>query len=179
MRTASLVLKLLLFLYLGYLLFYLATGYEPARRPFNPPFVIFVIDTIDLFIHEAGHFFMKPFGRFIEILGGSLVQCLIPLALVVVSWRQNIRTVPYGLFWLGANLVNVSVYIKDAPYQQLHLIASGLIHDWNWLLNGDPDVAEALGTGVQILGILACFAAIGLGIWFAVKTYREDSVSAE
>ena len=180
MRTTALVLKLLLFGYLGYLLFFLATGYEPARRPFNPPFVIFVIDTIDLYIHEAGHFVLKPFGRFIEILGGSLFQCLVPLALVLVSWRQNVTTVPYGLFWLGENLVNVSVYIKDAPYKQLHLIASGLIHDWNWLLNGDPDVAEPLGTIVFLVGILACVGAIGLGFWFSVRTYREvDALPVE
>ncbi len=177
MRTASLVARLILFGYLAYLLFFLATGYEPARRPYNPPFIIFVVDTINLYIHEAGHLFLKPFGRFIEILGGSLFQFLLPLALVIVSWKQNVRTVPYGLYWLGENMVNVSVYIKDAPYKQLHLIASGLIHDWNWLLNGDPDIAEPLGIGVQILGLTACFAAIGMGTLYAVKAYRENTAS--
>ncbi len=173
MRTASFVAKLILFGYLAYLLLYLATGYEPARRPFNPPFLIFVIDAINLYIHEAGHFFLKPFGRFIEFLGGSLFQCLLPLALVLVSWRQNVRTAPYGLFWLGENLVNISVYIKDAPYKKLRLIAPGLTHDWNWLLNGDPDVAEPLGTCVFVLGLIGCTIAIGLGIYFAIGAYRQ------
>jgi hypothetical protein len=176
MKTALLVLKLLLLLYLGYLFIFLATAYEPEMSGYRPPVLLFVLDTMNLFIHEAGHFFLRPFGRFIEILGGSVFQCAIPLLVVLVSWRQNVATIPYGMFWLGENLVNVSVYIKDAPYKRLHLIARGVIHDWNWLLGGDPDVAEPLGTGVFIAGLVLCFAAVGIGVYFSVRAYRRVDV---
>ncbi len=62
MKYAVLALKLLVLSYLAYLLFFLATDYEPALAGYNLPFAIFVIDTINLFIHEAGHFFMPRSG---------------------------------------------------------------------------------------------------------------------
>jgi hypothetical protein len=173
MRYALLAIKLVIFAYLAYLLYVLATGYEPQSTINRPPFVIFILDTIDLFIHEAGHFFLRPFGMFIYILGGSLVQCLLPLALALVTWRQNVTQLVYPGFWLGENLVNVSVYIKDAPYKQLRLLARGLIHDWNWLLADNLDSAEPIGEIVFILGLLVCFASIGAGVFFAVQKFRD------
>lgn len=176
MKTFILALKLLLWLYLAYLLYFLATGFEPEMSGYRPPFAIFVLDTINLFIHEAGHFFLRPFGRFIGVLGGSFFQCFIPLVLVLVSWRQNVVTVPYGMFWLGENFVNVSAYIKDAPYRHLKLIAKGLIHDWNWLLSDNLEAAEPLGTVVYFLGLAVCLLAIGLGLLFAVRGYRMPAM---
>ena len=173
MKYVLLAAKLLIFVYLGYVLFFLATGYEPAEPGYRPPLSIFLIDTINLFIHEGGHFFLRPFGMFIYILGGSLVQCLLPLALVIVTLRQNISHVVYPGFWLGENLLNVSVYIQDAPTRKLKLIAQGLIHDWNWLLSGDLELASPLGATVQIAGLLICFASLVTGIWFAIKDFRE------
>ena len=123
MQTLLLTLKLLFYCYLGYLLFFLATGYHPEQPGYNPPFAIFVLDTINLFIHEAGHFFLKVFGKFIHILGGSFFQILLPGLLVFTTWRQKISSIAAPGFWLGENLVNVSVYIRDAPFRQLRLIA--------------------------------------------------------
>ena len=173
MRYALLASKLLLYVYLGYLLYVLAAEYDPANSAFRPPFILFVVDWIDLFIHEGGHFIFRIFGQWVYILGGSLMQVLLPGLAVFVAFRQDRRWIGLPLFWLGENLVNVSVYIFDAPYKKLHLIARGLIHDWNWLLNGDQTSAEVLGTIVQGLGIVTCVAAIGFGVWFAISIFRE------
>jgi len=177
MKITLLVLKLLLLLYLGYLLSFLATGYEPEMPGYRPPILIFIVDTINLYIHEAGHFFLKPFGRFIEVLGGSFFQCFIPLLLVLVSWRQNVKSVPYGMFWFGENFINVSAYIRDAPYKHLKLISKTCIHDWNWLLSDHLDTAEPLGTIVFFLGLLLCFVAIGLGVYVTLRSYSEPAVT--
>jgi hypothetical protein len=178
MRYALLAVKLLIFGYLAYLLYILAAAYEPQSTIHRPPFVIFILDTINLFIHEAGHFFLRPFGMFIYILGGSLVQCTLPFALLLVTWRQNVTQLVYPGFWLGENLVNVSMYIKDAPYKQLHLLARGLIHDWNWLLADNLDAAEPIGEIVFVLGLLICFASIGAGVFYAVRRFREPIMEA-
>jgi hypothetical protein len=135
-----------------FLLFFLVTGYHPAEPGFIP-FFHFRIDTINLFIHEAGHLFLKPFWMWLYILGGSLVQVLLPAALFIVSLRQSPQYAVYPGFWTGENLVNVSAYIRDAPFMKLKLIAAGLIHDWNWLLSGNLDIASSLGTGVFIAGL--------------------------
>ena len=173
MRYALLIAKLILYSYLGYLLIVLVTQYDPSNPGFRPPFILFVVDWIDLFIHEGGHFIFRIFGKFIYILGGSLTQILLPAALVFVTFRQNPRYIGVPLFWLGDNMVNVSVYILDAPYKKLHLLASGLIHDWNWLLDGDQTSAEVIGGMVQWLGFLVCAAGLGFGIWFAISAFRE------
>jgi hypothetical protein len=75
-------------------------------------------------------------------------------------------------------MINVSVYIADAPFRKLKLIASGLIHDWNWLLSGDLEAAEPLSIIVYGLGFFLCFAAlVGFLVW-AVMAYREAEAEA-
>jgi hypothetical protein len=176
-RTFILAAKLLLYAWLGWLLFYLAVDYTETAQKVTPPFVLFVLDTINLFIHEAGHFFFRIFGQWLHILGGSLMQCLLPLALLVVTWRQNVHQIPWPAFWLGESMVNVSVYIRDAPVRHLKLIASGLIHDWWWLLKDNLDLAEPLADGVFLLGLMVCAGAVGGGVWLAFVRYREEEVA--
>ena len=176
MKHFILALKLLVFSYLGYLLFFLATAYEPSSAGFSPPFTLWVLDTINLYIHEAGHLFLSLFGRFINILGGSLVQILIPLALLIVTWRQNPGQTIYPAFWLGESMVNVSVYIQDAPFRKLRLIGKGLIHDWWWLLNGNEAISASLSEAVFLLGLAICLLSLGAGVFYAVRVFREEGV---
>jgi len=173
LKYALLIAKILVFAYLGYLLSFLATGYDPASGAFNPPFLIFIIDLINLFIHEAGHAFLRPFGMVVHMLGGSLFQVLLPLALVVVTARKKLSHAVYPAFWLGENLVNVSAYIRDAPFKRLKLIAQGLIHDWNWLLGGNLDLAEPLGVTVFVTGLTLCAVALVAGALLAIRDFRN------
>jgi hypothetical protein len=174
MKTLLLTVKLLIWGYITYLLVFLATSYHPESAAYSPPFVLFIIDTINLFIHEAGHFFFKFFGQWVYVIGGSVFQVLLPLALAIVTWRQNAGQIGFPVFWVGENMVNVSVYIKDAPYKKLHLIARGLIHDWNWLLSGNFETAEPLGDIVFGLGIFVCAGAVACGVYFGIQTFRSE-----
>jgi hypothetical protein len=175
MRTATLIFKCLLGAYILYILYVLAVDYSPGEHPVNPPFLLFVMDTINLFIHEAGHLFMKPFGMVIYMLGGSAVQVLLPLALLVVTWLQQPRQTPYPAFWVGESMINVSVYIADAPYRKLKLIAPGLKHDWNWLLSDNLEAAEPLSVIVYAIGMLLCVGSFAGFLAFAVMEYRESA----
>lgn len=172
MKYSILALKLAIFVYLIYLLVFLSIEYNPASPKYRPPFVIWIIDIINLYIHEAGHFFFKVFGQWMYFLGGSIFQCLIPLALIVVCSRQNITNASYAGFWLGENMINVSIYIKDAPYQKLRLISSGLIHDWHWLLSDNLDIAETLSNFVFISGVLIGLISIVVGIIFSIRDFK-------
>lgn len=173
MARTLLVLKLLGFSYLGYLLYFLAFGYDPSSPSFSPPFVLWITDTINLFIHEAGHFFLKPLGRWLYIFGGSFVQVFLPLLLALLGLRQNYRYTILPAFWCGESMVNVSIYIRDAPFRQLKLLAKGLIHDWNWLLSDNLEAAGTIADIVFGLGLLVCAAAIGTGVYAAIQTYKE------
>ena len=172
MKHLWLVLKLLLLLYISYLVYFLITSYDPTSPAFRPPFFLWVIDWMNLYIHEAGHFFFMIFGRWMHFLGGSLFQCLVPLALLIVMWRQNRSYAYLSAFWLGENMINVSVYIRDAPYRRLHLIGKGLIHDWNWLLAGNLESAEPIADTVFFFGIILCIFAVLAGIFFAFYDFR-------
>jgi len=172
MKHLLLILKLILYAYLVYILYFLASWYDPTSGTVRPPFLLWVTDWMNLYIHEAGHLLFKLFGRWMYFLGGSLTQILLPLALTIVIARQRNWYIGAAGFWVGENMVNVSAYIKDAPFRKLHLIGSGLIHDWNWLLSNNLDLAEPLGDGVFITGIILCAASIVIGIFLSIRDYR-------
>ena len=175
MRYFSLTFHLLLLALACYLLWFLAFEYFPADPlGFQPPFFLWIVDTINLFIHEAGHLLFRLFGQMLYMLGGSITQCLIPLVLAIVTWREKTHQVGYPLFWFGENLINVSVYIADAPYKNLKLIKEGLIHDWNWLLSGHLDWAEPMGLAFRGLGLLVCATSIGLMSFRTIRSLKEN-----
>ena len=126
MRIALLSAKSILWAYLTWILLFLATSYDPSDPAgFDPPFFLFALDWVNLFIHEAGHFVFRIFGQWMHMFGGSLFQVLVPLALTIVSFRQSPSHATLPLYWTGESMVNLSVYIADAPYKQLKLIAKG------------------------------------------------------
>ena len=125
------------------------------------------LDSLDLAIHETGHLVFAFGGETLTVLGGTLMQLLVPLAFAVALWRQGDRhgaTVP--LWWLGQNCWNISVYIKDARAQELPLVGGGE-HDWAQLLGqaGWLERDQAIGGAVYFLGFVLYVAAVALGWW--------------
>ncbi len=181
MNKYVLIFYSILILFLASLTYSLATDYQNTGTRNQVSFVIWVIDTIDLFIHEAGHPAFGIFGRFMEFLGGSLLQLIIPIATVIVFSKTTLRSLPFTLYWTGQSAVNISIYIGDAPFQRLHLISRYAIHDWRWILGytGTLEYAEDFSSAVNAAGIITCLAGIGIGIYFAVRdgttAFRSDS----
>ncbi|MEM8483988.1 MAG: hypothetical protein AAF564_00490 [Bacteroidota bacterium] len=102
-----------------------------------------LMDSVDLIIHEAGHFFFRFFGRFMMFLGGTLMQLIVPGILifnfVVHDYRFGTQV---SLFWLGHNLINISVYAADARARQLPLLGGNAVeHDW-WTMLGMLNLLE-------------------------------------
>jgi hypothetical protein len=50
----------------------------------NPEVMNAWIHGPNLIFHEAGHVIFMPFGEFTMILGGSLMQCIVPAVIVYV-----------------------------------------------------------------------------------------------
>ncbi len=173
MRIIRLVLYCILIVCLCSFTYSLATNYQKNETRSRSSFVIWVIDTIDLFIHETGHSIFGIFGRFIYFLGGSLFQIIIPSATVLVFAQSSLRSIPFTLYWTGQSIVNVSIYIGDAPYQRLHLISHAAIHDWRWLLSytGTMEYAEDIAMIVNIAGLLTCCIGIGIGFYFLTHDF--------
>jgi hypothetical protein len=129
------------------------------------------LDSLDLAIHEAGHVIFGIGGEFAGLVGGTLAQLLIPSLFIVALWKAGDRhgaTVP--LWWLGQNLWNISVYVRDARAQELPLLGGGE-HDWFLILDRFHALHHdaALGRATHGLGVLIYAGSIALGIWFATR----------
>ncbi len=123
-------------------------------------------------IHEAGHVFLRPFGEFMMIAGGSLFQLLLPFGIGVAFYVK--QRDPFGaamcLWWTGASLVDLSPYIYDALYPKLTLLGghtgeNGGPHDWIYILEtfGMIKRAQGLGTFAHHLGFLLMMSGVAWG----------------
>jgi len=138
---------------------------------------------VDLVIHEAGHVIFGPLGWFIGVLGGSLLQILIPALFAgAFLWKYS---EPFGAavatWWLGQNFMDLAPYVNDARSQSLMLLggvtgrdAPGY-HDWNnilgqWgLLASDHLIARIF----YDVGRAMMVAAILWGIWLLLLQYKK------
>lgn len=177
MKRALIVFEILLLALLGYLSLYLATDYQTPHGRHDMPFVVWIIDTIDLFIHEGGHGIFRILGQFMHFLGGSLIQFIIPVTTIIVFLRTSgPRSLMGTLYWFGQNMINVSIYIADAPKQQLTLISRHAMHDWRWLCGymGIMDSAGDLAAVVAFLGTLSLLGAVGVTVYYVVYDVRAE-----
>ena len=158
----------------------------PRMRPFRKwifslgllPFCIYfalhrgrysLLDNADLIIHEAGHFLFSPFGDFVYLMGGSLMQVIFPLFLAGYFFRSAYWPgVQLFLSWLGQNLINISVYAADADTRSLRLLGGGR-HDWFYLLRRMRwlDYADTIGY------LLFAFALVVFLLSLALPLFRE------
>ncbi|MEZ4180696.1 MAG: hypothetical protein R3B41_04295 [Candidatus Doudnabacteria bacterium] len=94
------------------------------------------IDNINLIIHEAGHVVFMPFGELLTLLGGSMLQIIIPLIFAgYFLWTKKFISFGLMCFWASFNFFNVSVYAGDALTMQLPLLTGDKdSHDWNQIL---------------------------------------------
>ncbi|KAB0663882.1 zinc ribbon domain-containing protein [Oryzomonas japonica] len=96
---------------------------------------------INLPFHEAGHLFFSPFGRFLQVLGGTLGQWIIPLVVTVAFLLKTDRfAASVGLWWLGQSFMDIAPYMDDARAGQLMLLGGVTgsevadYHDWEIIL---------------------------------------------
>jgi len=156
----------------------LVVGFYGVVCALNPKTYRF-LDRVDLVFHEAGHLIFGVFGEFIGILGGSLMQVLIPAVVTGYFILHNQRwSGMVTLFWVGQSLLNVSVYVKDARAQALPLLGGeDVLHDWNWLL-GTLHLSrwdQTIGVLIYMTGLLAVVACVVGGLYFS----REDQAEEE
>ncbi|MGG6294640.1 hypothetical protein ACQ4M4_09460 [Leptolyngbya sp. AN02str] len=126
---------------------------------------------VNLIFHEAGHMLFLPFGRLMHLLGGSLMQGLVPGGIAAYFWQTR---QPYAaavaLCWLGENFWDVSIYIKDAQNRMLPLLGGeGVLHDWHFILLDLRLLPhdQLIGGTVYQLGILIYAFALFMGVFYA------------
>jgi hypothetical protein len=124
------------------------------------------LDRVDLVAHEAGHLLLSWFGERLMVMGGTLGQLFVPTAFTVYFFlRRELYSAAVTFFWIGQNLFNISVYIKDAQDMALPLVSVGggdAIHDWNYMLSGLGMLRhdQAVGTTVYLLGLAVIITSV-------------------
>ncbi|MCW8917249.1 MAG: zinc ribbon domain-containing protein [Gammaproteobacteria bacterium] len=135
---------------------------------------------VNLVFHEAGHVLFIPLGEFMTILGGSLLQVVVPLLVTgAFLWRQHDPfAASIGLWWTGQSMMDIAPYINDARDRQLVLLGGGTgeerpwMHDWYNLL-GQMKMLEQdhrLAALVDLAGELTMLLAM---CWGALLLYRQ------
>lgn len=141
----------------------------------------FIIDYINLLIHEGGHGIFKIFGKFIHALGGTLAQILIPGLFIVFYLIKGIRVpVQISLVWLGQNLINISTYASDARAQKLPLLGGKKVyHDWAYLLRetGLLNYDKEAGLFIYSFAIVAFIISILLPLF--MRSYKQTEINLE
>ena len=131
--------------------------------------------------HEFGHVLFIPFGRFMTILGGSLFQVLMPLALMAafVLKQRDTFGASLMLWWTGQSLVDLSPYIADAVNRGLPLVggAGEESHDWGNLLTMLHLLGhtQAIARTCFALGVLVMAAGLAWGMQVLRLQYRRIS----
>jgi hypothetical protein len=133
---------------------------------------------VNLVFHEAGHVLFSPFGAFLTLLGGSLMQVIVPVvcAVALATQAHDRFGAAVAGWWAGQNFVDLAPYIGDARALRLPLLggATGAEvdgHDWEailsalgWLHHDHSLAAAAHGLGVAIM-----MGAIGYAAWTLVQ----------
>jgi hypothetical protein len=134
------------------------------------------LDNVDLPIHEFGHLLFRPFGEFLMVAGGSLVQVIFPTVFVgYFIWQRSWYSAAIVLFWVGQSILNVWVYAADAVVMQLVLTSGftgseGSFHDWNYLLTatGLLSSTKIVAGIIRLAGTLVIITAGVLSVYYSV-----------
>jgi len=150
-----------------------------ARTPLSEDAMRSFLHLPDLVFHEAGHIIFSPFGRFMTVLGGSLLQVLIPVIAALAFLKQDEK---FGAaicsWWAGQNFVDLAPYIADARRLRMVLLggrtgAEVEGHDWEYILTqlGMLHLDGRLGMAAYGLGMIVMAGSLA----FAVRTVLRHS----
>jgi hypothetical protein len=148
-----------------------------ARTPLSDDAMDSFLHLPDLVFHEAGHIIFSPFGRFITVLGGSLMQVLVPVVAAVAFVRQeDLYSAAICGWWAGQNLIDLAPYIADARALQLILLgghtgAEVEGHDWEFILTQlhVTHLDRQIGTTAYAIGLLVMIASLAFASRSALR----------
>ena len=94
------------------------------------------IQNVNLIFHEAGHIIFIFFGETLHILGGSFLEILIPVSVVIHFYLNKYYfSAAVTCWWSATAFLSVSIYASDASARILPLITGDVAsHDWYNLL---------------------------------------------
>lgn len=141
---------------------------------------------VNLPFHEAGHLIFSPLGRFIQVLGGTLGQLLMPAVCLVVLLVQTHDAFGAAVaqWWLAESFMDIAPYINDARSLKLILLGGvtgkdvANFHDWEYILGslGILRMDHALAYLAQATGCVLMLTALlwaSVNVWIQFKSLKN------
>lgn len=131
--------------------------------------------------HEFGHILFRPFGEFLHLAGGSLVQFLMPLGFGIyfVHWRRDNLAGWLMLWWEGTQWVDLAPYCYDAK-QPVMILLTGRTgetgaHDYIDMLGdlGLLNRAHEVAALMKYFGVLLMLVALAWGAMLLARTWQD------
>lgn len=146
---------------------------------------VFLLNEVNLLIHEGGHGVFALFGRFIYTLGGTIMQILIPLLFIIYYFKERkYLYVRIFLLWLAQNLINISIYASDASEKKLRLLGGNKVyHDWNYifvrlnLLEYDKTIGAIFYVLAILIFLYVLIMPMFIGEYKRLSPEEEDSLN--
>jgi hypothetical protein len=148
-----------------------------ARTPLSSDAMDSFLHLPDLVFHEAGHIIFSPFGEFMTVFGGSLLQFLVPVIAAIALIRQDDRfSAAICGWWAGQNLIDLAPYIADARSLSLVLLggrtgAEVEGHDWEFILMqfGITHLDRQIGYAAYACGLVIMLCSVGYAGYTALR----------
>ena len=134
------------------------------------------LDRLNLVVHEAGHPLFSFFGETMMILGGTLLELLVPLGIAVYFWWQrHTAGVAFCSFWFFENFLYIGTYMADARRLTPPLVGSGE-HDWEILFSqwGVLHLDQKIGGWTRTLGWWGMALTVVWLVWMWRRTATSE-----
>jgi hypothetical protein len=145
--------------------------------------ILLMIDLVFVPIHEGGHLLFQWFGETLHILGGTLLQLFVPLALAAyfLFRRQALGTALCAFFFFE-QFLPIAAYMADSRRQELTYVTIGdpelAEHDWFALFSKwnvlDHDVS--IGAWARAFGWLGMLATLAWLLWCSRRAWGDQRI---
>ena len=132
-------------------------------------------------IHEFGHILFRPFGEFMTLIGGSLLQVALPLVLggIFLVKNRDPFAAAVTLWWSAVSVLDVAPYAYDAQAPQ-HVLLTGRTgdtgaHDFIDVLGmlGLLTRAQTVGYAMHRFGVAMLIVSIAWAGWIVWRQYQN------
>ena len=152
-------------------------GYQLLSSP--QPYIL--LDYVNFVTHETGGVLFLFANQFWFMVGQNVYQNVVPLAFLVYFYKKNAPIgAAFSAFWLGDNLLQTGIYMKDAQAMVLPILsiwgggdADNDGHDWNYIFSQTHAIryAPEIGGFFWFIGMVWIVGSVAYLFYLSVQRF--------